>query len=56
MSKNKKVKGEVPKPRATEVNRILRDKVGGAHEPKSGEQAKRARQKEEVRKLIETSQ
>lgn len=53
MKQNKKQRGEVPTPRATEVNRILREKVGGMHEPKSGEQAKWARQKEDVRKIID---
>lgn len=43
-------KKNLPAPRATKVNEILRAKVGGVHEAKRGKKAKRARQKELMRK------
>lgn len=48
---SKKLK--LQKPRCTVVNEILTAKKGGRHEDKSGEHAKRARQKELARKLIQ---
>lgn len=49
--KKKKVH-QLPAPRATKVNEVLRNKKGGAHEPKKGDHAKRARQKQQLRKEL----
>lgn len=42
------------KPRGKDVNDILRSKRGGRHDPKTGDNIKRSRQKEQTRKLIES--
>lgn len=40
------------KPRASHLNDVLMSKKGGAHEPKTGEHAKRARRKNQDRKEL----
>jgi hypothetical protein len=48
MTKLRKLK----KPRAAQLNTLLLAKKGGKHEPKTGEHAKRARQKRNARKEV----
>lgn len=49
MTKVRKMK----KPRATHLNDVLLSKKGGAHEPKTGERAKRSRRKQQDRKELQ---
>lgn len=52
MTKVRKLK----KPRAAHLNAVLMAKKGGKHEPKTGEHAKRARQKQAARKAIQNAE